>query len=377
MKLKEIINESTKQDFIGCDADSILTQAQSKKTTPPRHSGIKKVVLIAAAICLVIGSVSATALLGGFETAFGQKIDTGHVEVLSSSTDNPDVVWNITETWFDEYNLHIGGTVVTPEPLDPTGDYRIMCYYKIPGEEEHHVMPGYVFPSGENESAFFVSGGTYGHGDGTFSRTGFDGEEVTLELKFCMLHDYTQIPEIDGHYFIEDYITIPGEWTYTVKLESRDEQVVYWSGRQESQAPASSSAVVTSVMLNAFSMEITGENLTYSYHAAENGDVDAIKEISVGVWLKMKDGTIIGKETGIFANNTNRAEYSKRTNDFMIFCFEQPINLNEVASVILFTDWLTIPADAEEFLNQNGFEYYSSEDDRLEGWIPLMEIPLN
>ena len=56
MKLNEIITEATKQDYVGCDADSILAQAQTTMTVRPRRSGIKKVILIAAAICLVIGS---------------------------------------------------------------------------------------------------------------------------------------------------------------------------------------------------------------------------------------------------------------------------------------------------------------------------------
>ena len=50
MKLNEIITEATKQDYVGCDADSILSQAQPKMPSRPRYSGIKKVILIAAAI---------------------------------------------------------------------------------------------------------------------------------------------------------------------------------------------------------------------------------------------------------------------------------------------------------------------------------------
>ncbi|MBR5871060.1 MAG: hypothetical protein IKZ09_08490 [Clostridia bacterium] len=375
MKLKEIITEATMQDYIGCDADSILAKAQDQATAHPRYSGIKKVILIAAALCLIIGSISAAAILSGFETAFGHKIDTGHVEVLSSSTDNPDVVWNITETWFDEYNLQIGGTVITPEPLDISGDHRVMCYYKIPGEETFRLMRGYIFPSGENESAFLVRGGTVGHGDGVFTRTGFDGDQVTLELKFCMLYDYALIPQIDGEsYFIEDYITVPGEWIYTVELKSHDEQVIHWSGRQESQVPASSEAVVTSVTLNAFSMEINGTNLTYSYNT-----INGRQESEIGIWLKMKDGTYLEKSTGNFANTDNRMEYRKNTGTSIISCFENPIDINEVESVILFADWLTIPADGQDFLIRDGFEYYPSmeeEEGRLEAWIPVMEIPL-
>jgi len=375
MKLNEIIAEAEKQTYAHCDADSILAQAQTTMTTRPRSSCIKKIILIATAICLVVGTISAVTVLGGFETAFGQKIDTGHVEVLSSSTDNPDVVWNITETWFDEYNLQIGGTVITPQPLDISGDHRVFCYYKIPGEDTFRLMPGYIFPSGENESAFLVRGGTVGHGDGIFTRTGFDGDQVTLELKFCMLYDYALIPHINGEsYFIEDYITIPGEWTYTVHLESHDEQVIHWSGRQESQVPTSSEAVVATVTINAFSMEITGENLTYSYNSTEGR-----QETGIGVWLKMKDGTYLNKGNGNFAHTENRVEYSKTTEEVLIFCFENPIDINEVESVILFADWLTIPADGQDFLIRDGFEYYPSmeeEEGRLEAWIPVMEIPL-
>ena len=36
MKLNEIITEATKQDYVGCDADSILAQAQTSATVRPR-----------------------------------------------------------------------------------------------------------------------------------------------------------------------------------------------------------------------------------------------------------------------------------------------------------------------------------------------------
>ena len=55
------------------------------------------------------------------------------------------------------------------------------------------------------------------------------------------------------------------------------------------------------------------------------------------------------------------------------------IDLNEVESVILFTDWLTIPSSGKDHLIRDGFVYYPSteaEENRLEGWIPVMEIPL-
>lgn len=375
MKLNEMITEATKQDYVGCDADSILAQAQTTMTVRPRRSGIKKIILIAAAICLVVGSISAATLLSGFETAFGHKIDTGHVEVLSSSTDNPDVIWNITETWFDEYNLQIGGTVITPEPLDPAGDYRIFCYFRKPGEESwSSILGGHIFQSNTCESAFILSSNTSGRGDGTFKRPGFEDDEITLELKFCWFIDDTKIPHDNGQYYMEDFEVIPGKWEYTVKMNSSDDQNIAWNGISESQHPEKSKAVITSVMLNAFTMEITGDNLLITRDSSTH-----IIDTSLGVWLKLKDGTMIGKESGVFANTGNRIEHQKETEDRMLLCFEKAIDLNEVESVILFTDWLTIPSSGEDYLIRDGFVYYPSietEENRLEGWIPVMEIPL-
>lgn len=375
MKLNEMITEATKQDYVGCDADSILAQAQTTMTVRPRLSGIKKVILIAAAICLVIGSVSAATLLSGFETAFGHKIDTGHVEVLSSSTDNPDVIWNITETWFDEYNLQIGGTVITPQPLDPARDYRIFCYFRSPGEELWSgILNGHIFQSNTCESAFILSSNTSGRGDGTFKRPGFEDDEITLELKFCWFIDDTKIPHDNDQYYMEDFEVIPGKWEYTVKMNNSDDQNIAWNGISESQHPEKSKAVITSVMLNAFTMEITGDNLLITRDSSTH-----IIDTSLGVWLKLKDGTMIGKESGVFANTGNRIEHQKETEDRMLLCFEKAIDLNEVESVILFTDWLTIPSSGEDYLIRDGFVYYPSietEENRLEGWIPVMEIPL-
>jgi len=393
MKLNEIINEATQQDYIGCDADSILAKAQIQRTARPRYSGIKKVILIAAAICLVVGSISAATILGGFETAFGHKIDTGHVEILSSSTDNPDVVWNITETWFDEYNLQIGGTVITPEPLDPAGDYRIFCYFRSPGEELWSgILNGHIFQSNTCESAFILSSNTSGRGDGTFKRPGFEDDEITLELKFCWFIDDTKLPHGNGPYYMEDFEVIPGKWEYTVKMNSSDDQNIAWNGISESQHPEKSKAVITSVTLNAFTMEIKGEFLPIRMDSSTH-----IIDASIGVWLKLKDGSMIGKESGIFANTENRIEHRKETEDSLLLCFEKAIDLNEVESVILFSDWLTIPASGEDLLIRDGFEYYPvssveehfpvwnghnyylgdfDEENRFEGWIPVMEIPL-
>lgn len=374
MKLNEIILAATEEDLVGCDADSILARA---KQMPARRklAGWKKVLIIAAAACLFVGTASAAVLLSGFGTAFEHPVDPGHVEVLDENTDNGEVVWNITETWFDDHVLHIGGTVTTPEPLDPNGEYMVLCYFKDPGAATHHALPGYIFPSGGRESAFIFSGSLGWDAENYSVPTGFRDGEITLELRICYFHDVALVPETGGH--IADYVIIPGEWRYTVHLESRDENIVGADGRYESPWPNESLAVVTSVRLTAFSLEIMGEDLTYTYHTKEG----SAKDSPLQIWLKMKDGTLLFKPRGIFANQDGHVWQRRCTDESIILLFGQPIDPKEVESVILYEGWgttLTNPA-AEEFYTKHGMVFYPSPDEigKTETWLPLIEIPLN
>jgi len=63
MKLNELIIAATKNDFAGCDADSILAAAKKKHTLNTRPVGWKKAVLIVAAVCLFVGTASVAALI--------------------------------------------------------------------------------------------------------------------------------------------------------------------------------------------------------------------------------------------------------------------------------------------------------------------------
>lgn len=374
MKLNEIILAATEKDLAGCDADSILARA---KQMPARRklAGWKKALIVAAAACLFVGTASAAVLLSGFGTVFERPVDPGHVEVLDASANNGDVVWNITETWFDDHVLHIGGAVTTPEPLDPNGEYMVLCYFKEPGATTHHALPGYIFPSGGRESAFIFSGRTRWGDEDTSVLTGLEDGEITLELRICYFHDVALVPETGGH--IADYVIIPGEWRYTVHLESRDKNIVGADGRYESLWPNESLAVVTSVRLTAFSLEIMGEDLTYTYHTKEG----SAKDSSLQIWLKMKDGTLLFKPRGIFANQDGHVWQRRCTDESIILLFGQPIDPTEVESVILYEGWGTTATNpaAEEFYLENGWEFYPSVDDvyRTELWLPLIEIPLN
>lgn len=374
MKLNEIILAATEKDLAGCDADSILARA---KQMPARRklAGWKKALIIAAAACLFVGTASAAVLLSGFGTAFDRPVDPGHVEVLDENTDNGEVVWKITETWFDNYMLHIGGTVTTPEPLDPNGEYMVLCYFKEPGATTHHALPGYIFPSGGRESAFIFSGRTR-WGD-TSVLTGFEDSEIMLELRICYFHDVALVPKTGGD--IADYVIIPGEWRYTVHLESRDKNIVGADGRYESLWPNESSAVVTSVKLTAFSLEINGEDLTYSYNTRDEGR----KKAPLLIWLKMKDGTLLFKSKGNFANKDSYVQYRECTDESIIYLFGKPIDPTEVESIVFNYGGVFItqatPTAKEYHSSENGWECYPciDETDKLEAWLPLIEIPLN
>ena len=263
MKLNEIILAATEEDLAGCDADSILARA---KQMPARRklAGWKKALIIAAAACLFVGTASAAVLLSGFGTAFERPVDTGHVEVLDESPDNEEVIWKFTETWYDKNIIFLGGTVTTPEPLDPAGEYMASCGIKVPGDEIYSdFLNVYIYAVGERESAFLMYGNLLRQKSDFMTQAKNEDGAVTLELTVYEFHDHRFTPK-DRPYTSDDIeVLFPGPWIYTVQLESNDEKNIRLDGRYESMWPDRSSAVVTSVRLTAFSLEIIGEDLTY------------------------------------------------------------------------------------------------------------------
>ena len=73
----------------------------------------------------------------------------------------------------------------------------------------------------------------------------------------------------------------------------------------------------------------------------------------------------------------NRFE-SRYTDDTRILCcFDNPVDLTQIQSILFVSDWATFPDSAEDFLIRDGWEYYEDPVDptRLEGWKTVMEIP--
>ena len=379
MKLNEIILAATECDLAGCDVDSILARAKQMPPARRKLAVWKKVLIAAAAACLFVGTASAAVLLSGFGTVFDRPVDPGHVEMLDESPDNEEVVWKFTETWYDENIIFLGGTVTTPEPLDPAGEYMASCGIKVPGADIYSdSLNVYIYPVGERESAFLMYCNLLRQKSDFMTQAKNEDGSVTLELTVYEFHDLRFTPK-DRSYTSDDIeVLFPGPWIYTVRLESNDEKKIRLDGRYESMWPDQSAAVVTSVRLTAFSLEIIGEDLTYSYNTRDEGR----KQAPLLMWLKMKDGTLLFKSKGIFADKDSYVHYRECTDESLIYLFGDPIDPTEVESVVFYTGVFLLEATSEieeYYSSEKGWKCYPSIDEsgKLEVWLPLIEIPLS
>lgn len=375
MKQKDLISAALKEDLSAGDLDAILRRVQNQQEKKGGYRmRFNKVWIAAAIFCVMAVSVSAAIMLSGFESVFNVPIDTGTVEILDTVSTNKDVTWNITEVWFDENNLHIGGSVTTPDILAKDGKYLAICYVKEPGDTEHRGLIAYLFPNGEKTVPFIVSGFQYRDDSGNWIRHGYPGDTVTLELNFGWLQDLTDMPP-DYVGSSKDFVIYPGTWTYTAKLTSNDETGIYLTDHIEKTNLKGEIISVDSVSVNPFTLEIIGENLMY---ASESDAEDAYPH-EYAVFIRMQDGTLLGKKSGIFAHTMNRIDYSDCSEEHLLFCFNKPIDPGQITSIVFLQEWAMFPKDAEDFLAKNGWDYYVSPEDeaRLEGWKTVMEIPMN
>lgn len=375
MKQKDLISLAMKEDLSAGELDVILHRVKNQQEKKGGYRmRFHKVWIAAAILCVMTVSVSAAIMLSGFGTVFHVPVDTGTVEILDTVSSNHDVTWDITEVWFDENNLHIGGSVTTPDVLAKNGKYLAICSIKDPGDAEHRGIVVHLFPNGEKTVPFIVSGFQYRDDSGNLVRHGYPGDTVTLELSFGWLKDLTDMPS-DYEGSAEDFVIYPGTWTYTAKLTSNDETGIYITDHIEKNNMKGEKMMVDSVSVNPFTLEITGSNLLY----VSESDTEDSYPHEYAVFICMQDGTMLGKESGIFAHTENRIEYHNCSEDHMLFCFDKPIDHEQIVSILFVQEWATFPKNAEDFLGENGWDYYVSPEDegRLEGWKTVLEIPIN
>ncbi|MBQ8368410.1 MAG: DUF4179 domain-containing protein [Clostridia bacterium] len=340
-----MILAAMEHDVTACTADKVLDAMKQEKSHAKRGFNWKKTMILAAAVFLMAVSVSAAAWFSAFGTVFDVPVDSGNVKILNLISTNEDVQWEITEVWFDEYNIHIGGTVTTPEVLDPDGEYMALCYFREPGDEEYGIMTAYVLPDGTDTTVpFIMNGGSGKNPLRDVDREGFAEDTVTLEMEMSLFHDKSEVPQ-DGMYYLEDYLVYQGEWKITAEFTSQDDTAVSVNSRVTGVDADGTAVTVESLHLTPFTLELIGENLTDS----------------TIVWVKLNNGTYLGKENGLYANTENRIEYRRMDDGKYIFCFEKPIDPTRVESVILAENW----------------EYRHHGDGSVqELWHTILEIPI-
>ena len=183
MKLNEMITTATEHDVASASAEQILCAANTHTPGKAYRPRMRAAAVIAAALCLLTVTLYASGVLSGFGTAFTVPLESGEVRVLAQTTDNTDVVWSITEVWYDSYNLHIGGTVTLP--LIPQEDvvYKASGRFRTGSPEEIYYLDGTLYPNGTETVPFVMSAPTVTDGEGGARRPGWEEEEVRDERR--------------------------------------------------------------------------------------------------------------------------------------------------------------------------------------------------
>ena len=374
MKLSDMILHATAQDTASGDVDHILSLAHAQAIESNHKRGhLRIAAVIAAALCLLTVTLYATGALSGFAAGFTAPISSGGVQVLAQASDNPNVTWAITESWYDSYNLHIGGTVTTPDILDPEKSYKATALFHGANDGETYYLDGTLYPNGTDTVPFVMSAPTVTDSESGKFRPGWDKEKIKVKLTIEQI--YLEPKTITGQWNITDYLVYPGNWNYTLSLTQQEHRDTLTLTGPFSGATAEA-VTANQVKLSPFTLEIDGEHLMRSNHTRYN------------IWLKMKDGTYALKERGMFRDASgNYIAFDDSADDRIAVSFVQPIDVSQVEAIIL-ADAHGFGgaelADAAEF----GFISYpvanpaalnvitDTEGEVWEMWKVLLEIPL-
>lgn len=375
MKLSEMILHATEHDTAASDMEQILEIAHAQTAVPSaKRRGIRIAVIIAAALCLLTGTLYASGILSGFAAGFDVPLASGNVQVTAQDSENDAVIWNITESWYDSYNLHIGGTVKTPDILDPAQNYKASALFRTADDDETYYLDGTLYPNGTDTVPFVMSAPTITDGAGGAFRPGWTEEAIEVDLTIEQIE--LEPENMIGQWDSRDYVVYPGTWSCTLAFtqqEHRDTVTLsgVFTGTTEETVTAEQ------VKLSPFTLEINGKNLM-----RDNGS-------RYSIWLKMADGTYLLKGRGMFRDESeNWIAFDDSTNDRIAVSFYAPIDVSQAEAIII--------ADKHGFggegLADNAEEGFAchpiAAPDALnvitdidgpvwEMWKVLLEIPLN
>ncbi len=374
MKLSDMILKATADDTASPGVDQIIAIAHEMQTQHRNsRTPLRIAAVIAAALCLLTVTLYASGVLSGFAAGFTAPISSGGVQILAQESDNPDVVWKITESWYDSYNLHIGGSVTLPDILDAGLSYRATGLFRTEEDGETYYLDGALYPNGTNTVPFVMSAPTVTDGEGGKFRPGWKKEKIKVKLTIEQI--YLEPEDITGQWDITDSLVYPGNWDYTLSLTQQEHRDTLnltglFSGTTEQAITAKQ------VKLSPFTLEIDGENLMRFNNTRYN------------IWIRMTDGTYALKGRGIFRDESeNWIAYDDSDDDRIAVSFHQPIDVTQAEAIII--------ADAHGFGGEDlsyaadaGFVCHPiSDPDKLnvvtdtdgavwETWKVLLEIPL-
>ena len=378
MKLNEMIVKAMAHDAESADAEQIIRAAKAHTPGKAHRPRLRAAAVIAAAFCLLTVTLYASGVLSGFGTAFTVPLESGDVRVLTQETDNTDVVWSITEVWFDSYNLHIGGTVTLPIIPQENKTYKAAGQFRAGSPEETYYLDGTLYPNGTKTVPFVMSAPTVTDGEGGARRPGWEEDEITLDLTFESI--FTEPENTEGQWDIADYTVCPGAWHFSVafvQAEHRDTVTLTGPFSGTSADASAETATAERVKLSPFTLEIDGENLMRFNNTRYN------------IWIRMTDGTYALKGRGVFRDESeNRIAFDASTSDRIAISFYAPIDVSQAEAIIIadkhgfggegLADTAEEDFECHPIADPDALNVITDIDGEVwEMWKVLLEIPLN
>ncbi len=374
MKLSDLIQSATAHELPRDDLAERITAGNFEKR---KRVSLKRVLVCGmAAVMLLTASVSAyVGMRGGFDIVFGEDADrlASAPDVTVVANGNEDVVFEFTQAYCDEYNLHLGGKLTTPEPLGWASEheYKAICDITINGQGPI-LTEIIIFPEG-TESLFYINPICYvDRIQGMMKITEEDRLDVEVSIRYIF-----DAPNISSFSPV-DYVLYDGEWIYSMQIGvTTDDQLVY----SETYSADAYGLRVDNMLLTPFSVTLEGEGFTeigsrvaYDPNYVPSDEVLAAFEKSgktpnIGAYeyyikdrtimFVLEDGSVIGGSSNLANANTDIRIINRDIEDTKaLIVFNKPVDPSSIVKILITGD------------------HYKLFDDPTVHYDTYLEIPL-
>ncbi|MBO5275331.1 MAG: hypothetical protein J6I45_12020 [Clostridia bacterium] len=354
MKLSDLIQSATAHELPRDDLAERITSGEFEKK---RSISLKRTLVCGlTAVMILTASVSAyVGIRGGFDIVFGEDADrlASAPDVTVVTSGNEDVVFEFTQAYCDEYNLHLGGRLITPEPLGRASehDYRALCEISLDGKDGITTMM-YIYPEGSCEATFYINPISFR----SEMESLHDGVmDVGVKVRF--IYD-DQHPE-GQTYYMEDYMLYDGEWEYALSVPTTLAEMVLLD-----QSIGNETVRVDKITATPFSITFEGEGfieilegsqIDPDYVPTEEilekfrrsggdpiGRKGVLYENELTFVLEFADGSMLGG--GLTTLDVHYTMYDV-TDTKASFSFSKPIHVDEIVKILITGDHYTIEDD--------------------------------